>query len=382
MRPGTRVARAGTRRNASFASISTPIYQTAIFEHQRPLVEGGDPFAYSRLGNPTRTVLEETAAELEGGFRGFAFSSGMAAISAVLRLFRPGDHLIFTEGLYGHTFALMTYLLEPTGLSATFVDTSSPDAVIEAWRPNTRGIFAEVPTNPLLRVAHLPTLAEICRERNALLMVDATFLTPWVIQPLRLGADIVVHSATKYLAGHNDTMAGIAVVKSPAIAEELSFIQIMTGGILAPQDAWLTLRGIKTLGVRMDRAQENAMQLACWLKEHPKVTEVHYPGLPDHPHHEVLKSQASGFGAVISFSLSTVAEAKAVLNGTELIILAESLGGTETLMTYPWTQTHGAVPEEERRRLGLHDRLLRLAVGIEDWQDLAEDLDRALAKAG
>lgn len=379
MRRYTRVARAGVNKDAPFGSVSTPIYQTAIFEHERPLQEGADPYAYTRVGNPTRAALERTLAELEGGFQGFAFSSGMAAINAVLRLFQPGDHLILTEGLYGHTYALVKYLLEPAGLLTSFVDTTSPDAVREAWTDKTRAIFAEVPTNPLLRVADLPALGEIAKERRGRLIVDATFLTPWTMQPLQMGADIVVHSATKYLAGHNDTMAGAAIVKSPALADELSFIQIMTGGILAPQDAWLTLRGIKTLGLRMDRAQQNAQRLAEWLHEHPKVTEVHYPGLPDHPHHDVLKRQATGFGAMISFAVATVEQARSVLNGTELIILAESMGGTETLMTYPWTLTHGSVPEEDRL-LGLHDRLIRLAVGIEDWEDLAEDLDQALQK--
>lgn len=380
MRRYTRVARAGVNKDAPFGSVSTPIFQTAIFEHQRPLQEGSDPYAYTRVGNPTRTALERTLAELEGGFQGFAFSSGMAAISAVLRLFRPGDHLILTEGLYGHTYTLVKFLLEPAGLLTSFVDTTSPEAVRAAWTDKTRAIFAEVPTNPLLRVADLAALSEIAKENRGLLIVDATFLTPWTVQPLKLGVDIVIHSATKYLAGHNDTMAGAVVVKSPSLAEELSFIQIMTGGILSPQDAWLTLRGIKTLGLRMDRAQSNAQRLAEWLQAHPKVTEVHYPGLPDHPHHEVMKRQASGFGAMISFGVATVEQARAVLNGTELIILAESMGGTETLMTYPWTLTHGSVPEEERRR-GLHERLIRLAVGIEDWEDLAEDLDRALQKA-
>lgn len=379
MRLSTRLARAGTRKDAPWGTVSTPIYQTAIFEHKRPFDPAGDAYNYSRVGNPTRKVLEEELAALEGGFQGFAFSSGMAAISSVFRLFAPGDHLIITEGLYGHTFALVTYLLEPAGLNVSFVDTASAAAVEAAWTERTRGLFVELPTNPLMHVADLAALAEICKPRRAHLIVDSTFLTPWALRPIELGADIVVHSATKYLAGHNDTIAGAVVVGSPALADEMGFIQMMTGAILAPQDAWLTLRGLKTLALRMERSQENALHLAQWLTEQTGVTEVHYPGLPGHPSRGLLDSQAAGYGSVVSFAVEDEARVKALLDRTELIVLAESLGGVETLITYPWSQTHANYPEAERRRLGIHERLLRLSVGIEAWEDLAADLSKGLA---
>lgn len=377
----TRAARAGVGRDGAFRSVSTPIYQTAIFEHQKPLVPGADPYAYARLGNPTRAALEEALADLEGGGYAFAFSSGMAAIYAALQIFRPGDHLIATAGLYGHTFALIQTVLEPLGIRVDYVDTSSLDAVVGAWTEKTAGVYVEFPSNPLLRAADLPALSALCKEHKAKLLVDSTFLTPWGIRPLDLGADIVLHSATKYLAGHNDTLAGALVVRSEALAEEISMIQKLTGGVLSPFDSWLTLRGIKTLAIRMERAQANAMALAVWLAEHPLVTEVHYPGLPTHPDRRLFQQQASGFGAVLSFALPTAAAARRVLESTRLILLAESLGGVESLITYPWTQTHQNIPPAARMRLGIHDRLLRLSVGIESVEDLKADLKQALERA-
>lgn len=382
MKFSTRVVRAGVGHDSAYRSVSTPIYQTAIFEHQRPLQPGADPYNYTRIGNPTRTALEEALADLEAGAHAFAFASGMAAIAAALQLLRPGDHLIATAGLYGHTFGYIQNLLLPSGVRTTYVDTSSLDAVLEAWTEKTAAVFVEMPSNPLLRAADLRALSALCRERKARLLVDSTFLTPWAIRPLELGADVVIHSVTKYLAGHNDTTAGAVVVRSDSLAEELSMIRMLSGSALSPFDAWLTLRGLKTLAIRMERAQANAQALAEWLQSHPRVTEVHYPGLETHPSHRLLKEQATGFGSMISFALPSPQAALKALDQTRLILLAESLGGVETLITYPWTQTHQNIPPAERARLGIHDRLLRLSVGIEDVEDLKADLESALAAAG
>lgn len=357
-----------------------PIYQTAIFEHQRPLTQRADPYHYSRMGNPTRTALEEVLADLEGGGAALAFSSGMAAISATLQLFQPGAHLIATEGLYGHTFSLLANLLQPSGIRVTFTDTSDLKAVEAAWTERTAGVFVEMPTNPLLKGTDIRAVSALCRQRKARLIVDSTFLTPVGIRPLELGADVVVHSATKYLAGHNDTLAGVVVTKSASLAEELYFIRTMTGAALAPMDAWLTLRGLKTLALRMERCQENALAIARFLAEHPRVREVHYPGLEGHASHRLFREMAAGFGGVVSFAVDQRATAARVLAKTQLILLAESLGGTESLITYPWSQTHGNMPPEERERLGIHDRLLRLSVGIESAADLIADLEQALAE--
>ncbi len=379
MNLSTKLARAGVRRDDTWQSVSPPIYQSAIFEHKRPFAEGQDAYNYSRIGNPTRSTLEEVVADLEGGTVGLAFASGMAAISAAFQLFQFGEHIIATEGLYGHTFSLLANLLQPAGVRVSFVDTSNLEAVEEAWNDRTAGLFVEMPTNPLLKGADIRGLAALCRERRGRLIVDSTFLTPWCMRPLELGADLVVHSATKYLAGHNDTLAGLLIAKAPDVGDELRFIQTMTGGVLSPHDSWLTLRGIKTLALRMDRCQENALQIAQWLLNHPRVSEVHYPGLSDHPSHGVFKEQSTGFGGVVSFALDDAKSARDVLDRTHLILLAESLGGTETLITYPWSQTHGNVPPEERTRLGIHDRLLRLSVGIESADDIIRDLENALS---
>lgn len=374
----TRLARAGVGNDRAWGSASTPIYQTAIFEHQRPLTEGKDLYNYTRIGNPTRTALQDVVRDLEGGAGALAFASGMAAITATLQLFQFGDHIIATEGLYGHTFGLLASILQPMGIRSTFVDTSSLDEIAAVWTDKTAAVLLEVPSNPLLKAADIRAVGQLCKERKAKLIVDSTFLTPWCIRPLELGADIVVHSSSKYLAGHNDTISGVVAARSSGVIEDLSYIQMLTGSALSPHDAWLTLRGIKTLALRMERSQENAARIAAWLADHPAVEEVHYPGLPDHPSHHTLKAQSTGFGGVVSFTTRTVASARAALNNTKLILLAESLGGTETLITYPWSQTHGSIPPDERERLGINDRLVRLSVGIESCGDLIADLDQAL----
>lgn len=376
MKVSSRLAHLGTRRDPAFGSVSTPIYQTAIFQHQQ-FGDESDWF-YSRHQNPTRQALEEGLAALEGGSRGFAFASGMAAITAVFHLFRPGDHLLVTADLYGHTWRVLDQLFGPMGLTYTFVDTADAAAVAAAFRPETRAVFVETPTNPLLRVADIRALSALCRERGAKLIVDNTFLTPYLQRPLELGAHMVVHSVSKFLAGHNDVIAGAVVVRSPALAEEVGFLQTVTGGILGPQDSWLVLRGVKTLGLRMDRAQANALELARHLQAHPAVARVYYPGLPDHPGAAVQAAQAGGGGAMLSFEVRDPGAVEQVLNRVRLVLFAESLGGTETLITFPWTQTHADIPPAERLRLGLSDRLLRVSVGIEDVGDLKADLDQAL----
>lgn len=353
-----------------------PIYQTATFRH--PGLGQSTGFDYSRSGNPTRLALENGIARLDGGARGFAYASGMAAIANLLLLFRCGDHIIVTEDLYGGTCRLFDKIFTQYGLTFTYVDTSDAVAVQAAIRPETRALFVESLTNPLLKFADLPALSALCRERGLLLIVDNTFLTPYLLKPLDLGADITVYSATKYLAGHNDTVSGLVVVKEPELAEQVYFHQNSVGGVLGPQDSWLTIRGMKTLGVRLDRQQENAQKLAEWLQGHPRVKRVHYPGLEKHPDHELMKRDSRGFGAMIAFEVDDHALVEQVLLKTQLISFAESLGGVESLITFPEVQTHADIPPEVRARLGINNVLLRLSVGIEDCDDLIEDLRQAL----
>lgn len=356
----TALAHVGVRRDPKTGAISTPIYQSATFQH--PGVGQSTGYDYSRSRNPTRDALEEGLARLEGGARGLAFASGMAAIHCALQLFRPGDHLLVTEDLYGGTYRLFDKVLP---LAYTFVDTASPAAVRAALRPNTRGILVESPTNPLMKLADIPALAAIAREQGALLLVDNTFLTPYLQRPLELGADVVLHSVTKYLAGHNDVIAGGLVAKDAALGERLAFFQNAIGAVLGPQDCWLVLRGIKTLALRMDRQQANAGRVAAWLREHPLVDQVYYAGL----------------GAMLSFTVKQRPLVDQILSRIELLLFAESLGGVESLITYPTTQTHAEIPEEVRNRLGISDRLLRLSVGIEDAADIIGDLRQAMEGA-
>lgn len=373
----TRLAHVGTRQDPQYRSVVTPIYQTAVFAHASS--ESEDRYRYSRLANPTRLALEQALAELEGGFAAFAFASGMAAMSAVLGLFRPGDHLLVSRDLYAHTWKLIVEYFAPRGLRYSLVDATNPSAVEDAIEPATTGLLVEPVTNPTCRVVDVPALAQICHRRRLRLIVDNTFLTPYLLRPLDLGAHVVVHSASKYLAGHNDVLAGAVIVRGPALAEELSFQHQIGGGILGPHDSWLVLRGLKTLALRLDRAQENALALARWLREHPQVEAVHYPGLPEDPGHAVLVRHARGAGAVLSFRLRDPSRALAVLDRLKLILYADTLGGVETLITVPARQTHRDVPPELRRGLGIDEGLLRLSVGVEDVADLIADLEQAIA---
>ena len=358
-------------------AVSVPIYQTAMFRH--PGLGQSTGYDYSRSANPTRTALEEAIASLEGGARGLAFASGMAAITTVALLFRSGDHLLLSDDLYGGTYRLFEQVLAPFGLQASYLDTGDLAAVAAAIGPNTRALFIETPTNPTMKVSGLAALAGLARERGLLTIVDNTFMTPYLQRPLELGCDLVVHSATKYLGGHNDLVAGLAVARDGQLGDRLAALQNATGGVLGPQDCWLLMRGMKTLGVRLDRQQENAEAIARWLLDHPGVERVYYPGLPGHPGADVHSRQASGAGGMVSFAVREQGMVERVLSRVRLISFAESLGGVESLITFPAVQTHADVPAEVRERLGITDRLLRLSVGIEAAEDLIADLEQALA---
>ncbi|MFZ4398045.1 MAG: trans-sulfuration enzyme family protein [Kiritimatiellia bacterium] len=373
----TRLAQAGNRRDAKTGAISTPIYQTASFSH--PALGSSTGFDYSRTSNPTRLALEETLAAIDGGARAFAFASGLAAIDSVLHLFRSGDRLVITEDLYGGTFRLFEKVYRPLGFEFIYVDTSDRAAVERTLAtPGVRAIFVESPTNPLLRIADLRALAACAQSRGILTVVDNTFLTPYQQRPLQQGADLTVYSATKYLAGHNDVVAGAVVARTPQLAERVAFYQNAVGGVLGPQDAWLTLRGLKTLALRMERQQANALRIAHWLTGHAHVRAVHYPGLPGHPGRDILLREQSGFGGMIAFEIDDPTRIPAILANVQVFLFAESLGGVESLITYPAVQTHADIDPALRARLGIHERLLRLSIGIEDADDLITDLQQVL----
>jgi len=373
----SRIVQIGVGRDEKTGAISFPIYPSATYRH--PGVGESTGFDYTRSGNPTRQQLEEGLAMLEGGSRGLAFSSGMAALTTLFLHFSAGDHLVVSEDLYGGTYRVLAQVFAKLGLTATYVDTTKTDAVAAAVTPQTKAILVETPGNPLLGIADLTALAALCRERNLLFIVDNTFLTPLLQRPLDLGADVVIHSATKYLSGHNDLCAGVLVARDPTLGERLYFLQNSTGAILPPQDCWLLIRSLKTLALRMERHCQNALAVAQWLKRQPKVTAVYYPGLEDHPGHELSKVQTKGFGGMLSFRVENPEIARSALKKLRLISFAESLGGVESLMTLPAVQTHGDIPKEERERLGICDSLLRLSVGIEEVEDIIADLERALA---
>ncbi|HEY3365386.1 MAG TPA: PLP-dependent transferase [Symbiobacteriaceae bacterium] len=357
MKPATAVVHTGVRKEPRTGAVSVPIYQSATFQH--PALGESTGYDYARTLNPTRQALEDGLALLEGGARGLAFASGLAAAHCALQLFQPGDHLIVTEDLYGGTYRLFDQVLN---LEHSYVDTTDLAAVRAAVRPNTRGIFTETVTNPMLKVADVAALAAIAREADALLIVDNTFLTPYLQRPLEQGADIVLHSASKYLAGHNDVVAGILVAKDAAIGDRLAFFQNAVGAILGPQDSWLVIRGIKTLALRMEQHQKGAARVAAWLRTHPLVEQVCHPGK----------------GGMLSFSVVDPALVPLILRRVRLCLFAESLGGVETLITYPATQTHADIPVAIRERLGITDKLLRVSVGIEDPEDIIDDLEQAL----
>ena len=361
-----------------FGAISFPIYQTATFAH--PGLGQSTGYDYTRMQNPTRKQLESIVAYLENGKDAIAFSSGMAAIATIMELFKPGDHFIIDEDLYGGSIRLFNEISRKNGLEYTAVNLSR-DNVRKYIKENTKAVYLETPTNPMMNVTDIEELASVTKEKNLLLIVDNTFLSPYFQNPLDLGADIVIHSGTKFLGGHHDTIGGFVVVKDENLDERLRYIFKTTGAGLSPFDSWLILRGIRTLGVRLDRAQENALKLAKYLSSSKHVTKVYYPGLEDHPGYEIMKKQARGFGAMLTFEVDSVEFAHSILNNVQLIYFAESLGGTETLITYPITQTHADVPKDVLAKNGITDRLLRLSVGLEGIGDLICEFNRVFAIA-
>jgi cystathionine beta-lyase/cystathionine gamma-synthase len=357
-------------------AVSIPIYQSATFKH--PALGKSTGFDYSRLQNPTRLAVENTVAELEGGADAIAYSTGMAAIGNLMEIFSPHDHIIASSDLYGGAIRYFRSISEKNGLEFTYLDTSDLSALSRAIKPNTKAVFIETPTNPMMIITDIKAVCDLVKPLGITVIVDNTFLSPYFLRPLDLGADIAVHSGTKFLAGHNDTLSGFLVFKTPAMADKLRFIAKTVGACLSPFDSWLVLRGIKTLGLRMERSQDNALKMSEFLLSHKKVKKVYYAGLPTHKGYEILKKQASGFGSMISFEVDSPETAAAVLSGIRLIAFAESLGGVESLLTYPAVQTHTDVPKEERDERGINDRLLRISVGIENVKDLLADLENAL----
>jgi cystathionine beta-lyase/cystathionine gamma-synthase len=364
------------RKYDTTGAVSVPIYQSATFAH--PSVGESTGFDYSRLQNPTREHLENTIAQLEAGHKALAFSTGMAAVTTLMTLFEPGDHIIASDDLYGGSHRLFHHISMKYGIRFSFSSMTDPKEVETLIEKDTKGIFIESPTNPMMQVTDLRQISQLGKAYNLLVMVDNTFLTPYYQRPLELGADVVIHSGTKYLGGHNDTLAGLLVVKDEALHEKLSFYSKTIGACLSPFDSWLIIRGIKTLPVRMDYQQKSAIVIANWLREQKQIKKVYYIGLEDHPGYAISKSQASGFGGMISFEVASESLARQILEKVQVIQYAESLGGVETLMTYPMLQTHGDIPKPEREAKGINERLLRLSVGLESVEDLLEDLKQAM----
>ncbi len=368
----------GQEPDPTTGAIVPPIYQTSTYVQEELGKHKG--YDYARTAHPNRRALERCVAKLEGGRAAYVFSSGMAAIDAVFRLLRPGDHIVVSQAVYGGVFRLTTQLLTQFGLEFSFADTSCLENVTKSLRPNTKMIYVETPTNPTMIVTDIAGAARIATERNLMLAVDNTFLSPYFQQPISLGAHIVVHSMTKYLNGHSDAVGGAVILTRQEDADRIYFIQRSAGSGLAPMDCFLVARGIKTLAVRMRQHNANGMAIAKFLEAHPKVKRVLYPGLPSHPQHEVAKRQQTGFGAMLSFDVGSLEAARRLLNSVKLCSLAESLGGVETLISLPAVMTHASVPPDVRQQIGITDGLVRLSVGLEDVEDLIADLDHALAK--
>jgi len=378
MKFATKAIHAGVEPDPSTGAIMTPIYQTSTYVQESPGKHKG--YEYARSSNPTRTALQKALAALENGSHGICYASGLAATDAVLKLFKPGDEIIAPSDIYGGTYRLMKRIFEPLGIVFKFVDIEEVGQIDRLLSKNTKLVWLETPTNPLLKIIDIEQITRICKERNVLTCVDNTFASPYLQNPLDQGADIVMHSVTKYLGGHSDTVMGALVTSDDELASQLKFIQNASGAVPGPQDCFLVLRGIKTLHLRMQRHCENAGQVALWLATHPKVGKVYYPGLPGHPGHELAAKQMRGFGGVVSFELKDDRYEKAVrtMERMEVFALGESLGGVESLCTHPASMSHGGMPREERLKIGLKDTLIRLSVGIEDVEDLIADLDQAI----
>ena len=377
MRQKTKLIHGGVGEDLQTGAVSVPIYQVSTYKQDEVGKHKG--YEYSRTGNPTRHALEELIKDIENGEAGFAFSSGMAAITSVMMLFSAGDHVILTDDVYGGTYRLMSKVLNRLGIEATFVDTSDLANITKEIKNNTKAIYVETPTNPMLKITDLQGAAAIAKEKGLLLIVDNTFNTPYWQSPLDLGADIVLHSATKYLGGHSDVVAGLVVVNSQELAERVHFVQNSVGGVLGPQDSWLLMRGIKTLGIRMEEHEKNTARIIQFLQKHPLVKKIYYPGLETHNGHQLASRQQRGFGGMVSFDVGDAAKAMEIIRRLKYFTLAESLGAVESLISIPAKMTHASIPIERRAELGITDSLIRISVGLEDVEDLIEDLQQAFA---
>jgi len=373
MKYDTLILHNGNETDETTGALSIPIYNTSTFAQKD--VDTRQEYDYTRSGNPTRAALEKTLAVLENGTRGFAFASGMAAISgSILALFRPGDHLLVTKDIYGGAHRFFSRFINEFGIEITFIDFTDLDAVQNAIRPNTKGVYIESPTNPLMKIIDVAGVAALAKKHNLISLIDNTFMSPYLMRPLDLGIDVSIHSGTKFLAGHSDLICGAVIVKNPELANKIFFVQNGLGAVLGPNDSWLLMRGIKTLGARMKLQEQSAHKIAQWLTTQKWVTKVLYPGLANYPGRKILEEQADGFGAVISFRTDTVERAKALLKNAKLWAVAVSLGGVDSIMSYPCKMSHAAVPQNIREELGITDTLIRLSVGLEDTDDLIADL--------
>ena len=376
MRKKTKLIHGGILTDEATGAVNIPIYQVSTYKQES--VGNHKGYEYSRTGNPTRFALEELIKDVENGVRGFAFGSGMAAITSVFMLFSSNDYIIMTDDVYGGSYRLASKVLNRFNLNVTFVDTSSLEKIEEAIQPNTKAIYIETPTNPLLKITDLKKTSQLAKNHNLLFLVDNTFSTPYWQNPLDWGADIVLHSSTKWMVGHSDVVAGLVVVNSEDLGEQMHFIQNSVGGILGPQDSYLLIRGMKTLGVRMEEIEANTKKIVNFLNAHPSVKKVYYPGLEQHRGHNIHKSQATGFGGMLSFDVGSEEKANQVLSKLKYFTLAESLGAVESLISVPAKMTHASIPKERREELGITDGLIRISVGLEDGDDLVEDLQQAL----
>ncbi len=374
MKFGSKLIHNGHETDKTTGALSIPIYQVSTYQQDIFVPQEYD---YSRSGNPTRKALEETIAILEGGKRGFAFASGMAATSSALSIFSAGDHIIVCEDVYGGTYRIATTFFQRFNLEVTFVDASDLDNIKNNIKKNTKAIFLETPSNPLLKITDIKGAVKIAKDNDLLVLIDNTFMSPYLQRPLELGCDIVIHSATKFIGGHSDVIAGLVVVKDELLAKRVYAVQNGFGAVLGPQDSWLLLRGVKTLKVRLDYQQQNAMKLSEWLVKNPNVNKVYYPGLSEHPGREINEGQADGSGAVLSFEAKDEETARRFMKKVKMAAVAVSLGGVETIVSYPVKMSHAAIPKNERERLGIKDSLIRVSAGLEDIDDLVQDFERA-----
>jgi cysteine-S-conjugate beta-lyase len=378
MKFGSLLIHNGNDTDESTGALSIPIYQASTY-HQKD-IEAGQKYNYSRSGNPTREALENTIAILENGARGYAFASGMAAISSALAVFSSGDHVIVCEDVYGGTYRIINTFFKRFNVEFTLVDTTNLNNIKENIKPNTKGLFLETPSNPLLKITDIRNAVKLAKENNLTVLLDNTFMSPYFQKPLDLGVDIVIHSATKFIGGHSDVIAGLIAVKDIELGKKIYTVQNGFGGVLGPQDSWLLLRGLKTLKVRMDYQQNSAQKIAEWLMNHKKVSKIYYPGLPDHPGRDIHYSQATGAGSVLSFTCIDTLTTQKFLKNIKLCAVAVSLGGVETIISYPCKMSHASIPAPEREKQGITDSLVRVSIGLEEPEDLIEDFDQALGR--